>query len=482
MLGTLGALVVAPSCGGRSSLGLMQRAQANGGSVSLGGGVGRGGQPNGGTGVAGVGLGVPIPDGGRGGDSGGAAGRAGGAAGAPTAGMAGVAPVVTALALGMDHSCALLDDGSVHCWGAATRGALGYGNLETIGDDETVATAGAVKVGAKVVALSAGSHMTCALTTSGTVRCWGLGDWGQLGYGNGTDVGDDETPASAGDVDVGDTVVEIAVGHAHTCARLMGGRVRCWGYGDGRLGYGNVGLIGDDEPPSSAGDVDVGGTVVALAAGGVHTCALLATGTVRCWGLGNQGVLGYGDTETVGDDETPAERGDVDVGGPVKQIVAGAQHTCALLTTGAVRCWGYGGAGRLGYGNEKNVGDVSTPAAAGDIDLGGLATALTTNGDHTCALLTSGKVRCWGDGSDGKLGYGNTLDVGASASPAAAGDVSLAGVPVAIAAGRMHTCALFASHAVRCWGRGAEGEIGYGNPNDIGDDEVPAAVGYVDVF
>ena len=192
----------------------------------------------------------------------------------------------------------------------------------------------------------------------------------------------------------------------------------------GRVGYGNVNDIGDNEAPATAGDVNVGGMVTQITAGQDHTCALLDTGAVRCWGLGASGRLGYGNTNDIGDNETPASAGDVDVGGTVIQIDAGVFHTCALLDTGAVRCWGAGGTGRLGYSNSVTIGDDETPATAGDVDVGGTVAQIVT-GSHTCALLDTGAVRCWGSGTDGKLGYGNTTIIGDNETPASAGGVNI---------------------------------------------------------
>jgi alpha-tubulin suppressor-like RCC1 family protein len=106
---------------------------------------------------------------------------------------------------------------------------------------------------------------------------------------------------------------------------------------------------------------------VQVSAGFSHTCAVLDGGTVRCWGQGNYGSLGYGNTNHVGDDESPASAGDVDVGGVVVQVAAGLGQTCALLEDGAIRCWGYGSDGALGYGNTNSIGDDETPASAGDV-------------------------------------------------------------------------------------------------------------------
>jgi alpha-tubulin suppressor-like RCC1 family protein len=143
----------------------------------------------------------------------------------------------------------------------------------------------------------------------------------------------------------------------------------------GQLGYGNPDAVGDtpDNLPSDVGDVPVGGAVVQIAAGTEHTCALLDTGNVRCWGRGALGRLGYGNPDTVGDtpDNLPADAGDVPVGGTVLQIAAGGAHICAVHDTGTVRCWGNGSSGRLGYGNTDNIGDTpeNLPEAAGNVPL-----------------------------------------------------------------------------------------------------------------
>ena len=402
---------------------------------------------------------------------------------------------VTQITAGTDHTCALLDTGVVRCWGWGGLGQLGYGNISSIGDNETPADAGDVDVGGAVVQIDAGHAHTCAVLDTGAVRCWGSGGFSNLGYGNTSNIGDNETPATAGDVDVGGTVAQIASGTFHTCALLDTGAVRCWGAGGaGRLGYNNAITIGDNETPATAyaslpngGDVGVGGTVAQIAVSKHHTCALLDTGAVRCWGLGTNGRLGYATTTNIGDDETPADAGDVDVGGTVAQIVAGEEHTCALLDTGAVRCWGVGGSGRLGYGNDNNIGDDETPASAGDVAVGGTVVQIDAGGFHTCALLDTGTVRCWGAGGAGRLGYGNTLNIGGNATPASAyasmpngGNVDIGGIAVQIATGS-HTCPLLDTGAVRCWGSSGSGKLGYSNSHSIGDNETPASAGDVDI-
>lgn len=275
-------------------------------------------------------------------------------------------------------------------------------------------------------------------------------------------------------------VEQVVAGDNHTCALLEGGAVRCWGYANGALGYGNSNSIGDNELPTA--DVNVGGTVVQLAAGGAHTCALLANGTVRCWGTNNYGELGINDgNETIGDNEVPGSIDPVNVGGEVTQIATSTYHTCALLTSGAVRCWGYGAYGQLGYGNSTQIGDDEDPADAGNVPLGGNAKYIAVGGSHTCAIMEDGAVRCWGQGSYGQLGYGDTAAVGTANTPADVGDIVLGGEAVSLSLGTYHSCALLTTGNVVCWGYGQYGSLGYGDTNNQGDGENPSFEGAVAV-
>ncbi len=393
--------------------------------------------------------------------------------------LGGVAVEVTS---GDSHSCARLAGGAVRCWGAAANGRLGYGNTTNIGDDETPASAGNVAIGGTAVQLVAGGQHTCVLLATGAVRCWGRGANGRLGHGNVNDIGDDETPASAGDVTIGGAVVQLVAGDAHTCARLSTGKVRCWGNGaDGRLGYGNTTTIGDDESPAAAGDVPLGAPAVALAAGDKHTCAILDTGAVRCWGAGADGRLGRKSTTTIGDDEPASQAGDVVLGGAAVAIAAGARHTCALLTNNNVRCWGAGLDGRLGTQATTTIGDDEDPTAVLPIKLSSAPTRIAAGPTHTCVIDTAGDVRCWGTGTGGRLGYGNTSNVGDDEAPADAGVVFAMGAVMQVAVGDFHACAIGDAGQVRCWGQGSDGQLGSPGQITIGDDELPKTAGDVDV-
>ena len=404
------------------------------------------------------------------------------------------APAAGHLSIGRAHSCVVLSS-LVRCWGFGGNGRLGNGTA-TIGDDETPGTAAPAGVG-PVKAISAGDGHTCAILTDDTVRCWGFGGNGRLGYGNVDNIGDDEPPGAGGPVDLGGHKARaISAGGSHTCAVLDDNTVRCWGYGaTGQLGYGVttefepgvfVGIdVGDNETPGSRPPVELGAgrTATAITAGENHTCAILDNGTVKCWGYATYGQLGYGNGTWIGDDETPASAGPVNLGGQqAKAISAGGQHTCAVLDGGTVRCWGTGTNGQLGYGNRTPIGDDEPVASAGPVDLGPRAAqAISAGREHTCALLDDSSVRCWGSNEFGQLGYGNRTPIGDDETPAAAPAVALGGPAIAVDASWEHTCAQLQSLSVRCWGYGANGRLGLCTEASLGDDEAPTAANPVDL-
>jgi cysteine-rich repeat protein len=390
---------------------------------------------------------------------------------------------VVQLAVGDAHACALLRTGEVRCWGNGSLGRLGYGNTDDIGDNEFPSTAGEVNIGGRVTQLAAGTSHTCALLENGAVRCWGLNFSGQLGYGHTFNIGDDEPPASAGDVLLGGPAVEIAAGGIHSCARLATGSVVCWGSNDfGQLGYGNTVQIGDNETPLVAGAVDVGpGVVAQLALGVNHSCVLLETGAVRCWGKNDSGQLGYGNTIQIGDDETPSIAGDALLGFLPDEIDAGLDNTCARVNGAGLHCWGSAFGGKLGYGNLEDLGDDELPTSAGDINLGGPISAFSIGSSHSCALLVGGQTRCWGLGNDGVLGYGNEISIGDNETPASAGNVNVGALVVGLSVNG-YSCALLDNGGLRCWGKNNKGQLGYGNTNDLGDNEIPAGAGDIPLF
>lgn len=409
---------------------------------------------------------------------------------------------VVQVAAGQYHTCAVLSTGKLRCWGYGAQGQLGHDNTDNIGDGigPSIIQAGDVPVldpndPRTVTQVAVGAYYSCALLSDGAVRCWGMGLFGQLGHGDTHDIGTGDpydsnvrTIIQKGDVNIGGTVTQIVSGLYHVCALISGGTVRCWGANAyGQLGYGNTQTIGDDETPASAGDVNVGGTVTQLSAGGNVTCALLSGGNVRCWGWSASGQLGHNDElNHIGDNETPASADNVNVGATVTQIATGLATTCVLISGGDVRCWGGNNVGQLGYATSGYSTRILDASQAGNVNVGGTVTQLVNNGS-TCVLLSNGKMRCWGFNDYGQAGYNSTNPIGDDETPAAAGNVTLDGSVSQMFVGPSHTCALASTtRYLYCWGRNVYyGMLGYGfADNNVSDGVGPTIMqaGPVPIF
>lgn len=392
---------------------------------------------------------------------------------------------INTIRAGESHTCVLLSTGAVRCWGRGTYGQLGLNGTANIGTTPTTLpdSVGDVPVVGMATRVVTGANHTCALLSTGFVRCWGQNNFGQLGLNSTDNVGDGEEISSMGYVNLGGIATQITAGYNHTCALLTTGNVRCWGYNNyGQLGYNSQENIGDNEAAWWGRDVKVGTelsgiTVKDIVAGGNHTCVITNSDKVRCWGLNSSGQLGYGNTKQIGDDEYPYDAGDVDVGGPVAQLAAGSDHTCALLQNGNMKCWGYNYHGQLGYGTSGWYANLASPGL--DVTTGGKVLQISTGAAHTCALLSSGSIKCWGLNNYGQLGYNG----GGNLSTPSASAMNLSGFTAyRVSAGLNHTCALLSSGAARCWGLNNYGQLGYGHTNPIGDTELPAASGDIKVI
>lgn len=328
------------------------------------------------------------------------------------------------------HTCALLDKGDVKCWGGGSVGALGNENTTFVGDqpNEMGDNLPAINLGVNrsAVELAIGISHACARLENGDVKCWGNGFNGRLGYGDtdarGDDIGEMGDNLPVVDLGTNRTATALASGGDHTCAILDNKELKCWGQ-SGALGIeqpGNRGdaggQMGDNLPSVKLGE---NRSAVFIDASEDHTCAILDNNDLKCWGRNDFGQLGLEDTTHRGNvvgqmgDNLPA----INLGNRTAiQVGVGDLTTCVLLDNGQVKCWGFGNSGRLGSGNTNNVGGV--PGQMGDglaaVDLGTNRTAvhLSLTGSHTCVVLDNNGIKCWGFGSSGKLGYGNTFNKG----------------------------------------------------------------------
>jgi alpha-tubulin suppressor-like RCC1 family protein len=401
------------------------------------------------------------------------------------------------VAVGSGHACAVLDDATLKCWGDNTHGQLGLGDTNARGRESgqmgDMLPAIAVGTNRTVVQVSAGFFHTCALLDDATVKCWGDNSQGQLGLGDtaprgeaGTDTPDKLTPIDLG----GHTAKRIAAGSFHTCAILDDDGVKCWGANaHGELGLGDTNARGDaaGEMGASLPEVSlgVGRTVKTLRAGGAatfgHTCAILDDATTKCWGANAFGELGLGDANSRGDaaNEMGANLPAIDLGAgrTSKAIAIGARDTCAALDDGTVKCWGANDDGELGQGDAKARGAAPNQlgAALAAIDLGAGATVsdVAMGAAHACATLPNGKLKCWGAGLHGRIGFGTGRgdEPGEVTPMMAAVDLGNSHLAKQICVGSAFACAHLDDDSLKCWGENANGQLGLGDTNARGDDQ-----------
>ena len=341
-----------------------------------------------------------------------------------------------------------------------------------------------VDVGQTVKFVAAGANKTtCAIRTNNETVCWGYGGDYMLAIGGSGNIGDD--PGEMGNaltpIDFGTSyAVSLDIGYLHGCALLADGAVKCWGTNN----YGEVGVNGAIQTATQLGtnwspvDFGMDHTALAITTGDFHSCAILDTHAVACWGQGTLGQLGYGNTANRGYADLGSTLTTVNLGTgrTATAITAGRYSTCVILDNGSVKCWGLNDSGQLGQnsttwlGDDANeMGDNLLPVYLGS---GRIAKKITANNDTVCVILDNDTLKCWGDNPFGQLGTGNTDTRGNDAGEMSTlGTVNLGTgqVPSQIAIGDYHVCALLTSTNLKCWGGGFHGQLGRGSTTDIGD-------------
>ncbi|MCM2348460.1 MAG: hypothetical protein NDI69_00475 [Bacteriovoracaceae bacterium] len=463
---------------------------------------------------------------------------------------------ITDIALGDRHTCVLDADGNVFCWGRNLEGQLGLGNTLTYsneaGENPVALTAIPLGVGRTALKIDSGFYHTCALLDNSQVKCWGNNGNGQLGQEDVFNRGDN--PSEMGDnlpsinLGTGLAALDIYVGGHSTCVLLNNGKIKCWGNNSfGQLGLGldhrlqqgdALGEMGDNLPELNLGSgvtsilhmtpftpvscvlmveggknvvkcfgandsgnmgldngswgdevselgsnlsgVDLGTskTIADVIGGTHHTCTLFTDGSGKCWGNNSYNVLGAN-----GAGGAWVGTGAYHMGSLLSYIIPGSGVTisklafsrehysgCAILSGNVLKCWGYNGYGQLGQNNYTNYSYIPTIPP---IDLGGLAPVDVSVGYvHSCAILSNGTVKCWGRNNFGQLGVGDTTDRGGVAGNMAALSAINLGTGVTssqICSGVYSNCVKTSSGQVKCWGLNTSGQLGLGHTNNMGD-------------
>ena len=390
------------------------------------------------------------------------------------------------VAMGGYNACELRSNGSLNCWGNNLFGSNGNSTLVT--SQGVTPIAGLTGV----TDVSVGWNHVCAITSANLIKCWGPNSQGQLGRGTASGLapetvaiggvdktaaggwlncvlkggevscwGDNwwgqagvaglawfSTPTKVGTIN---TAVDVASSWSRSCAVLANGSIECWGY-----------FSGGAVPVAVVGIADA----VAVVGGKSQFCAKKSDGSAACWGENQYGQLGDGTTNGSGNTAVPWEGGRTDV----IEISMGSRHSCALLSPlGTVRCVGLNSKGQLGNGSQINSQtpvDVSGLTNVIQVASGGRAEF--SGNSHNCALKNDGTVWCWGTNDQGQLGDGTTT---LRTTPVQAAGVSGA---ISVAVGDFHSCALLAGGTMKCWGDGSSGQLEKSAP--FADQHLPVTI------
>jgi alpha-tubulin suppressor-like RCC1 family protein len=365
----------------------------------------------------------------------------------------------TALAMAADSTCALLNGGSVQCWGWNSNGQLGNGATFYTSTPQQVTglTSTVTGISARQLPAFFGTDWyfgaSCAVFNGG-VQCWGNNDDGVLGQGSNNFF--NFVPTYVTGFGALSGAQAVSMGSTSACAINAAGGILCWGRGDsGQRGDGT--FTYSQNTPQAVSGVAAGATVVSC--GGGSDCCAVVSGAIECWGFNGNGNLGNGTTTNsdVPVTAVAALATNVSAGGGTAFYKINLIHSCGVVN-GGVQCWGSGSDGQLG--NSANV-QHNSPVNVTGLGAGSGVTQVSAGYTHTCALIGgTGAVWCWGDNSHGELGNNSTTNSNVPVS------VSLAAPAVYISAGAWSTCAVLNTGAVQCWGQNNYGQLQSANLTD----------------
>ena len=303
-----------------------------------------------------------------------------------------------------------------------------------------------------VAQVSATENTVCALLVNETLYCWGKNSAGQLGINNQVK---QNTPQY---VDFGSKglVSSIGIGETHSCAILKSGALECWG--DNSYGKLGIGSISNAFTPQTV-TFNPDATVKYVDGGESHTCAVLENNSLYCWGNGEHGRLGNGSTSN--HYRSSPQHVDLGTGKNVSKLAVGGRHNCAILNDNSTKCWGYNVYGQLGIGNYTHLGTPQTVSFGSNR----YATDIFAGKFHTCAILDDNSTKCWGNNFEGQLGIGSTTNDFQTPQ-----QVTFFGTqkPIEISASNQHTCAVLQNGTTVCTGVNTYGELGIGTASGSG--------------
>jgi len=351
-----------------------------------------------------------------------------------------------------DHTCVILSDQTVSCWGENLSGQLGIGN--NTNQHSPVSIPGLTNI----AEISLGLAHTCAINNTGSVWCWGFNDFGQLGINN---TFDQNSPVL---VEALSNIVEISLGEYHTCARNTTGAIFCWGHNQqGELGIGTT-SESENLPQFVNFPSSYSTNFTQITVGGFHTCAINEDKNCFCWGWNEMGQVGlasenFTQTEIIPDKQTTPVllQGEQH---PYNEVSLGYKHSCIIDEDDDLFCWGQNNNYELGKFYDKYDTQLNDPKVYDLLYIINNIETISLGKQHTCAIKNTGQVFCWGLNY-----YKDTLPLQTSNnqrtnySPISIQELSNI---TDISLGDSHTCATNFTGSVFCWGKNDRGQLGIG--------------------
>ncbi len=396
---------------------------------------------------------------------------------------------------GFYHSCAILDNDQVKCWGRNYQGELGHERATQnigrapaeMGDNLPFVNLGTGRSAKKLACMG---EATCTILDNDQIKCWGDNGYGQLGVGSTADSGKNSTLMGDSMLEVnlgaGRSATKISAGTYQVCAILDNGDTKCWGRNNSAgLAQGHLFDVG--KSPLSLGDnlspinISSTATITSIQVRDYAGCASLSDNTIKCWGSDYYGSRGTEDF-LIGD--SPSDMGSnltaLNTGSEpsFKKLKSYIYVTCGLNTNDQLACWGYGGEGSRASGNGSNRGHLATHWGDGNIQYINFGFGRTVKDFDVgyrggCAVLSDNSVKCWGRNDNGQLGHGNKTDRGDQLAEVGDNfintDLGNVSTPVQVASGTHFNCARFTNGKIKCWGYNGYGQLGIGNLTQKGD-------------
>ena len=335
--------------------------------------------------------------------------------------------------------CALISGGTLSCWGANNYNQLGVGNTISVYNGLQV-----VVLPTTVTDFSLGLDHGCALLSDGTIYCWGRNNLNQIADGSASATVDPAVTPSG----LSNNFIEIKSGDDHSCALNSTGQVYCWGDGS----YGQSGSCSASNVPQLIAGLPA---IASIELRSNTSCAISTTGLVYCWGSNGEGQFGNGQIQTpCQTTPTLAVNGEA-----VDKLALGKAHGCALMESGAVKCWGSDLMGQLGNGSASNA-RLLTPTAITSLD--NQVDDIQAGLNQTCVLTKTSGVKCWGNNYSGQVGY--YYNRSSTVTITAKEPTDVLGLQYGVSKLNLSgdsSCAISINGQTKCWGQNRGGIITY---------------------